>query len=368
MSDRAIGVLDPRFEALHERLVEQCRARGTAVQLAVHHRGEPVVDVVAGEGLGRDDLLPVMSVSKALTGLCIARLSDQGLLDLGAPVSRYWPEFAQRDKGEVTVEQALSHQAGLPAFDVEEVPEGWLEDDAAAAEQLAGQAPLWRPGAGFSYHPVSIGTLAGELSRRVAGVGIQAYYEAEVRGPRGASAYLGVPERLLDRVRPIPMPEAEADEADHSLSAVIERSLHGIHSLRFLADDPRSHRAGNAAAGGVASARGLADVFAAALWPDSADPLLRDAAGHRATSLVVGGRDLANGEYRGFGVLFQKPTRQRPFAGFAAFGHEGAGGAMVYADPAAQLVLAFVPSRDPGEDLVDDLSRRARALAASAAR
>lgn len=47
-----------------------------------------------------------------------------------------------------------------------------------------------------------------------------------------------------------------------------------------------------------------------------------------------------------------------PFAGFSAFGHEGSGGAMAYADPDGELVLAYVLSRDPGEADVDAISRR----------
>lgn len=353
------AVIDPRLESVVERLERDCRARDASVQLAVHHRGEPVLDVAVGGGLDQSALLPVMSVSKALTGIVIARMAERGDLDLDAPVSRYWPEFAARDKGALTVEQLLSHQAGLPFFDIAEPPESWVGDDAAAAAHLAAQAPAWRAGAGFSYHAVTIGTLASELSRRILGAGIPEVFETEVRAPLGADAYLGVPEPELSRVRTVPMPDTEADDADGSLAAAVDRSLRGIHALSFLANDPRSHRAGHPAAGGVASASGLARVFAATLWPGGGEPLVRDPRG-RATSLVVGGRDLANGEQRNFGVLFQKPTRERPFAGFAAFGHEGAGGAIVYADPGADLVFAFVPSRDLGEELADDLSRRIR--------
>lgn len=366
MTDVAVSVLEPRFEPLVERLAQACGARAVGAQLAVFHRGHPVVDVAVGQGATTDVLRPVMSVSKGITGLCLARLVDRGLLDPDQPVSHYWPQFARRGKHAVTVEQALSHRAGLPAFEVDTAPLSWLEDDEAAAEHLAGQAPLWRPGAGFSYHPVTIGTIAGELCRRITGVGIQAYYEAEVRGPRGLAAYLGVPESQLERVQPVPMDEAYADPSDHGLGAVVARSLRGAHSLGFLANDPRSHRAGHPAAGGVASATGLASLYAAALWGDQGGQLFGPAARDRATCAVTTGRDLANGEHRTFGLLFQKPTRQRPFAGFAAFGHEGAGGAMAYADPAAQLALAYIPSRDVGEDTVDDASRTARSIAAGA--
>ena len=46
----------------------------------------------------------------ALTALVLA---DRGLLDLDAPVSQYWPEFAQNGKDLVTLATVLRHEAGL---------------------------------------------------------------------------------------------------------------------------------------------------------------------------------------------------------------------------------------------------------------
>ena len=41
-------------------------------------------------------------------------LVDRGLVDLDAPVARYWPEFAQAGKTSVLVRHVLDHRAGLP--------------------------------------------------------------------------------------------------------------------------------------------------------------------------------------------------------------------------------------------------------------
>ena len=41
---------------------------------------------------------------------------DKGLLKYGDKISKYWPEFAQKGKGHITVRQLMMHQAGLAGF------------------------------------------------------------------------------------------------------------------------------------------------------------------------------------------------------------------------------------------------------------
>ena len=61
-------------------------------------------------------LAPVFSTTKALAAILLARLVAEGRLSYGQTVASIWPAFAQAGKGEITVEQALSHQAGLSGF------------------------------------------------------------------------------------------------------------------------------------------------------------------------------------------------------------------------------------------------------------
>ena len=45
----------------------------------------------------------VYSSSKVVASLVVAMLADRGLLELNAPISKYWPEFAQHGKEKITV-------------------------------------------------------------------------------------------------------------------------------------------------------------------------------------------------------------------------------------------------------------------------
>ena len=49
------------------------------------------------------------SVTKPFAAMTALVLVDRGLLDLDAPVQRWWPELRAR----ATVRQVLSHQVGL---------------------------------------------------------------------------------------------------------------------------------------------------------------------------------------------------------------------------------------------------------------
>ena len=61
----------------------------------------------------RDTLASIYSGSKGLTSTCVHLLADRGELDLHAPVARYWPEFGQAGKQDITVAMVLGHRSGV---------------------------------------------------------------------------------------------------------------------------------------------------------------------------------------------------------------------------------------------------------------
>src|SRR5437660_1490896 len=81
-----------------------------------------------------------------------AERGERGVVDLAAPVARYWPEFAQAGKGDMPVRFLLTHQAGLPAIARPLPPGANLRSWETMTEALAQQAPWWEPGSRFGYH------------------------------------------------------------------------------------------------------------------------------------------------------------------------------------------------------------------------
>lgn len=319
-------------------------------QLVVKVKGETVLDLSAR--VSPDSLTSVFSVSKALSALAIAKLVGEGKLDLDQKVAHYWPEFAANGKAEVTVRQMLSHQAGLTETD-SRVTVAMFHDDHAAAEALAKQKPLWRLGAGFGYHGLTIGPLMSELCFRITGKTMQQYFDSEIRQPANADAYLGLPEALESRVTELsydflpPTPELAKKfprATDHQQSGLSNWSM-GIVPFPEL-----TNRAGRAfglpSAGGVASARGLADAMQWAMGFGGHTPGVSASAIADMSQMQVYGYDLAlEQEHRSFGTIFQKSTPVVPIGSYRAIGHDGAAGSVLYADPIGEIVLGYTVAR-----------------------
>jgi CubicO group peptidase (beta-lactamase class C family) len=143
--------------------------------LAVYVEKRPVVDLWTGHTdaartrpWNRDTIVNLYSIGKAVTAICALRLVEAGLLDLDAPIARYWPEFAQAGKARIPVRYLLTHQAALPAI-ARPLPSGTWSRWEAMTEALAAQAPWWEPGAGHGYHVNTQGFLIGEVVRRITG-------------------------------------------------------------------------------------------------------------------------------------------------------------------------------------------------------
>ena len=90
---------------------------------AIYRDGRKVVDLWGGYRDGitrtpwRDDTMVVMfSTAKGVASLALAHAG--GLLDYDERVAAYWPQFAWRGEGQITVHRLLSHQAGLPVMDM----------------------------------------------------------------------------------------------------------------------------------------------------------------------------------------------------------------------------------------------------------
>ena len=118
----ALGLDPARLEALYaliERHIADGRYPGAQVAIARHGRlaayrsfGRAAVepDVAAGDAT----LWLLYSQTKMITSAAVWQLVDQGALSFSDFVADHLPEFAAQGKGEITIHQLLTHQAGFP--------------------------------------------------------------------------------------------------------------------------------------------------------------------------------------------------------------------------------------------------------------
>jgi CubicO group peptidase (beta-lactamase class C family) len=352
-----MSAVAPGFEPVRETLEGYAEADPTySAQLAVYRRAELVVDLTVGPGLQPDSLLPVYSSSKGATAMVISLLVQRGQLALDATVASYWPEFAANGKHEVKVRQLLSHQAGLNGVDG-----GFTWEEAMAHEplavKLAAQRPFWQPGRAYMYHALTIGTLAEELCRRVDGRPVGQVLREDVTGPRDIDVWLGTPESEDHRVADAQLPTGEevmaaladmalAQETDGIGSESLPRG--NLLDLPTLVNSVEFRRAGQPAAALLASARGLAKLYAATRHDVGAPRLLTDDTIAQMSQIQSAGMELGTGLEARFGVMFQVPCPPRwSFGSFRAFGHDGAGGSLAFCDPTYDLGFGYTVQRMP---------------------
>ncbi|HMK12742.1 MAG TPA: serine hydrolase domain-containing protein [Acidimicrobiales bacterium] len=328
-----------------------------SAQLCVQISGEPVVDLACG-AMEPDSLLPVYSSSKGATAVVVSLLVDRGQLDLDERVASYWPEFAQRGKGVITVRQLLSHQAGLPGVDGGYSWEEVITHD-ALAKRLAAQRPFWQPGQAFMYHALTIGTLADELVRRIDGRRASDVLRADVTGPRGIDVWMGTPESEDHRIVPALPPTGDEltafllenpgalDATDPLTSTALPRG--NLIEMLVRVNDVDMRRTAPPAAGVLASARGLADLYASLRHEVNGQPrLVSDETIAQMSQVQVAGTEVGTGLTARFGVIFQAPCAPRwPFGSVRAFGHDGAGGSLAFCDPTYDISFGYTVQRLP---------------------
>ncbi len=168
--------------------------------------GVPIVDIWGGtadSGNGtvwsHDTMQIVFSGTKGLVATCLLLLIDRELLDLEAPVARYWPEFGAQGKEAVKVREIVSHAARIPGLTV---PVTWEEatDGKRMADLVASQPLSSDPRAEATYHALTFGWICGEVLRRIDGREIGRFFAEEVAGPLGLEIRIGLPEDLQERV------------------------------------------------------------------------------------------------------------------------------------------------------------------------
>ena len=195
------GYCDSKFEPLRKAFLENFHSRGEiGGAIALQVDGEHVVSLWGGwqdtESMtpwAENTLTNVYSTTKGVAATIIAILVSEGRLRYEDKVVDYWPEFTGGGKESVTVAMLMSHQAGLSGF-IEPLSVESLYNSRAAAATLASMAPLWTPGQGYGYHPISIGFMVDELCHRLTGESIRDLVQAHLAERCHNGIYIGCPQ------------------------------------------------------------------------------------------------------------------------------------------------------------------------------
>lgn len=354
------GQVDRGFEKVADAFSSNFETHGeVGAAYSLYVEGRMVVDIrggtfdsTSGRPYEEDTLQLVFSTTKGATAACAHLLAQRGALDIDAPVSRYWPEFAKNGKDDVLISWLLCHKAGLPTVDAKlSFEEGCAWDPVIRA--LEDQAPYWEPGTRHGYHALTYGWLVGEVVRRIDGRSLGRFFQEEIAEPLGLEFWIGLPEGQEHRVAPIlgaiTMAFDLAPEGYAESLMARALSLNGAFEGDWY-NRRQAHAAEIPGGGGITNAPSLARFYAGLIGtiPDGPpEPLLTRAQVDRARTVQTSGRDevlsfpgLDVDTTIGLGFMVSSPFS--PFGATGSFGHPGAGGSVGFADPENHLAAGYV--------------------------
>ena len=355
------GFAQPRFASVKDAFADnfeqglELGARFTAVQA-----GEVVVDLWAGHAdrertrpFDQRTLTPIFSTTKAIAAVLVARAVDQGRLAYDQRVAEIWPAFGAAGKEAITVEQALSHQAGLCGFPEPMEPALWFDWDAICAK-LAAMTPLWPPGTASGYHPITFGYIAGEIFRRAEGRTMGTALREDLAQPFGLDLWIGLPDAEFSRVADLRRPNGQPEFGE------INPPTRAAFLTPWASPAGRNQdewrRMELPSANGHATAEALAKLMGALAndgWLDGTEILPPAVVGEMARERIRG-QDLVLPFVMSWGAGVMRNETEKPWGpAMRSFGHSGWGGSCAVADPETRLGMAYVMNKQ-GTALMGD--------------
>jgi CubicO group peptidase (beta-lactamase class C family) len=366
--------LRARLEPLFRENFDKRGELGAAV--SVWQNGNPIVDFHGGfYDAGRekpwtaDTLVLVWSATKGIGSACVLHVLERQKIELNRRVAEFWPEFGQANKDKITVEQLLSHQAGLCALD-QRVD---VLDYNAVIRGLEAQAPFWPPGTAHGYHARTFGFLLDELIRRISGKTLSKYWEENFARPLELDFWIGLPEKENSRVATIyaaksgKPPEPAQFYGDLVTPGTLARktftSPYGLNAISKM-NDPHLRAQSIVSFGGIGSASALAKFYSVLANGGglNGQTFFSQEIIEWMTTTLSDGIDRVFQIPTAFSAGFMKDSRdaaRRMFGPFAtSFGHPGAGGSHAFADPENKIAFAYVMNQMEQSVLPNEKSLR----------
>lgn len=362
------GAADPRFASAvrtFAHLFPGKRFGGGA--LCVYIEGRPVVDIWtgwsdrAGEHLWTANTgAMVFSATKGVASTVIHRLADRGLIDYDTPMAEYWPDFAAKRKGGITVRDVLRHRSGLSHL--HGVSKNELLDHELMEQRLAA-APTDHLRGRSAYHALTYGWLLSGLARAVTGKGMGELIAEEVAAPLATDGiHLGRPP-ADSAMQPAQILIPQGSGANALVDFVVPKVagmpfsgpigamyFPGIKS--FVEGDIPFLDGEVPAANGVVTARGLAKMYGALANGGSMDG--KQFLSSDLVQNLAGKPNLWPDLNLGVPMAFHLGYHGSPVPGLLhGYGHIGLGGTLGWADPETASAFGYVHNRLVSPMVVD---------------
>ena len=311
---------------------------GCQIALARHGKlglFESYGNATAGPALraATDDTLWLLySNTKVITAVALWVLAERGAFSFSDKISDHVPEFKKNAKGNITVLQTITHQAGFPNAVV--AKDAWA-DHKRLREVVCDFALEWSPASRVHYHGLSAHWTLGVLIEAVTGKDFRDVIRELVIEPLGLGhdLYVGLPQGEFSRAADMHQPTETGTQADADANSTEWR------------------KSGAPGGAGYGTARAMVALYQMMLGggelagrrivsPRTLQYAIRNHTGDRIDEFM--GMPM----HRGLGPHLRGMTENvRGLGGFAsprAFGHGGVGTSYCWADPDSGMSFAYI--------------------------
>lgn len=354
--ERAYQYLD---EAAHKGIIP-------AATLAVSRRGV----MLPPRSFGRQYLQPdapaaqpdtiylVASITKPVTATAIMMLVERGYLTLDDPVAAIVPEFVVQGKGNIRLRHLLTHTSGLP--DMLPTDRALRRAHAPLSEFVrltCELSPDFAPGSTIQYQSMGF-AMMGEIMTRVTGMTLRDFLRRELFDPLGmADTSLGLDETRAGRIAHVNIPTDMIGQ-DWGWNTPYWWNLGAPWGGMFSTASDLLRFANLFLSGGLApnGERILSQATAAAMLRDQTTAMVDPALARGQQAWGLGWRLVLGYGWAGyFGDLLTP----------GSFGHGGATGTVLWADPTRELACALLTT-EPTASETRLLGRISNLVAAAA--
>jgi len=310
---------------------------------AIYKKGKPLIDLYGGfknknnESWEENTIVNVFSATKGIYEIIVSILIDQNILDLEKPVSYYWEAFKQSNKREIKLKHILSHQSGLYRFK-EKITQQDLLDWNKIIAILENQEPDHVCGEKTYYHAKTHGFLIGEIIKKTTKKSLGELVSELLSKKLGLNFFIGTPKNHLSSIAFL-----YADKTKNKISSEFDAFNNPKHEINFYnqenwqtAEIPSMNGHGNAR-----SIAKIYDIFVndlileknILLSKSSIKKCLIESVSRIDGSLMLPIRWSEVGLILRGGWLFGKNK--------GAFGHNGWGGSLGFADPEIGIGISY---------------------------
>ena len=273
-----------------------------------------------------ESLFLLFSQTKVLTSSAVWTLVEEGKLSFMDAVSDHLPEFACRGKGDITLQQVMTHTGGFPGNNVTKAT--WA-DHAKMRAEVCDFSLEWTPGSRLQYHGQAAHLVQAMVIEAVTGQDYRDVIRTRVIEPLGLGndIFVGVPKDMQHRCADTYAPEPRDNSAEFRAAGL--PSGGGLATARGMVAFYQMLGHGGTLGGRRLFSPRLIAYVSRSHTGEMGDHQMNGIPMHRGLGPHVRGE---SDRIRGLGTLGAPVT----------FGHGGVGSSYSWADPSSGVSFTYL--------------------------